>query len=163
MLEFMKQGTTVSEVYCKTFKKLCSAIQNKRHGMLTYGVVFFHDNVCPHTAASIQAFQLGVVWPPSLQPWYHSERLLPVYLPEELVKITVLQQLWLDVSCQNVVELTGGRLLWHRHTETYSPIQVPQFRWWLLRSSLSMYIYFLYIIFFSLFVLLTAHQRLFSR
>jgi hypothetical protein len=38
MLEFMKQGTTMSEMYCKTLKKLCSAIQNKRHGMLTSGV-----------------------------------------------------------------------------------------------------------------------------
>jgi hypothetical protein len=36
MVEFMHQGTTItSEVYCKTPKKLCWAIQNKRHGILT--------------------------------------------------------------------------------------------------------------------------------
>jgi hypothetical protein len=35
MVEFMQQGTTItSEVYCKTLKKLCRVIQNKRHGML---------------------------------------------------------------------------------------------------------------------------------
>jgi hypothetical protein len=28
------------------------------------------------------AFQLGVVWPPSLQPWSCSEQLSPIYLPE---------------------------------------------------------------------------------
>jgi hypothetical protein len=31
-----------------------------------------------------------------------------------------------------VAELNGGRLLWHRHTQTYSSIrEVPQFRQWL--------------------------------
>jgi hypothetical protein len=44
MAEFMQQGTTVmSEVYCETPKKLCRAIQNKRCGMLTYGVVILRD------------------------------------------------------------------------------------------------------------------------
>jgi hypothetical protein len=39
------------------------------------------------------AFQLGVVWPPSLQPWSHSERLPHIYLPEELVVgITAFEQ-----------------------------------------------------------------------
>jgi hypothetical protein len=52
VVEFMQQGTTItSEVYCETLKKLHRAIQNKRHGMLTSGVVLLHDNLCPHTAA----------------------------------------------------------------------------------------------------------------
>jgi hypothetical protein len=52
MVELMKQGTTItSEVYCETLKKLRRAIQNKRRGMLTYGVVLLHDNACPDTAA----------------------------------------------------------------------------------------------------------------
>jgi hypothetical protein len=51
MVEFIKQGTTItSEVYCETLKN-CAAIQNKRRGMLTYGVVLLHDNACPHTSA----------------------------------------------------------------------------------------------------------------
>jgi hypothetical protein len=44
MAQFMQQGTTVtSEVYGKTPKILCRAIQNKMCGMLTYSVVFLHD------------------------------------------------------------------------------------------------------------------------
>jgi hypothetical protein len=84
-------------VYCKTLRKLRGAIQNKRHGMLTSGVVLFPDKVhmsaysCLHSSTA-GAFKLGVVWPPSLQPQSHSERLLPVYLLEELVGITALQE-----------------------------------------------------------------------
>jgi hypothetical protein len=43
LVEFMQQGTTISEVYRETLKKLHRAIQNKRLGMLTYGVVLLHD------------------------------------------------------------------------------------------------------------------------
>jgi hypothetical protein len=83
---------------------------------------------CSHSSTA-GAFQLGVAWPLSLQPWFRSERLPHVYLPEELVMITALQQEWgVDGRCGNVGELTGDRLLWHGHTKTYSPIwQVPQF------------------------------------
>jgi histone-lysine N-methyltransferase SETMAR len=52
MVEFMQQGTTItSEVYCETLKELRMAIQNKRCGMLTSGVVLFHDNARPNTTA----------------------------------------------------------------------------------------------------------------
>jgi hypothetical protein len=45
VVDFMQQGmTTKSVVYCKTLRKLCRAIQNKKHGMLTYGEVLLHDN-----------------------------------------------------------------------------------------------------------------------
>jgi hypothetical protein len=78
------------------------------------------------------AFQLGIAWPPSLQPWSYSEQLPHVYLPGNLVGITALQQYWgVDGRCWTVAELTDGRLLWHRHTETYSLMQVSQFRQWL--------------------------------
>jgi hypothetical protein len=56
-------------------------------------LVLLHDNVCPHTGARTpRAFLLGTVRPPSLQPRSCSKWLPPVYLPEELVVITVLQQ-----------------------------------------------------------------------
>jgi hypothetical protein len=56
MVKFTQQGRiTSSEVYCKTLKKLRRAIQNKRHGMLTSGVVFLHDNAHPHTATHTRA------------------------------------------------------------------------------------------------------------
>jgi hypothetical protein len=49
-------------VYCKTLKKLHMAIQNKRCGMLTYGVVLLHDNVHLHTAARTQALLEHFNW-----------------------------------------------------------------------------------------------------
>jgi hypothetical protein len=56
MVEFIQQGTTIkSEVYCETLKLLHRASQNKRHGMLTSGVMLLHDNVRPHTATCTSA------------------------------------------------------------------------------------------------------------
>ncbi|GBN55167.1 hypothetical protein AVEN_231701-1 [Araneus ventricosus] len=47
----MTRGTTInSEVYCRTLKKLKRAIQNKRCGLLSSGVVLLHDKARPHTA-----------------------------------------------------------------------------------------------------------------
>ncbi|GBO18456.1 Histone-lysine N-methyltransferase SETMAR [Araneus ventricosus] len=47
----MTRGTTInSEVYCRTLKKLKKAIQNKRRGLLSSGVVLLHDNARPHIA-----------------------------------------------------------------------------------------------------------------
>ncbi|GBL54733.1 hypothetical protein AVEN_182212-1 [Araneus ventricosus] len=51
LIEFMTCRTTInSEVYCCTLKKLKRAIQNKRRGLLSSGVVLLHDNARPHTA-----------------------------------------------------------------------------------------------------------------
>ncbi|GBM15323.1 hypothetical protein AVEN_210950-1 [Araneus ventricosus] len=51
LIEFMTRGTTInSEVYCRMLKKLKRAIQNKRRGLLSSGVVLLHDNARPHTA-----------------------------------------------------------------------------------------------------------------
>jgi hypothetical protein len=56
MVEFMQQGTTItSETYWETPKTRCRAIQNKRHGMLTFVVVLLHNDARPHTAASVRA------------------------------------------------------------------------------------------------------------
>jgi hypothetical protein len=38
------------------------AIQNKRHGMLTSGVVLLHDNARPHTAACFPALLEYFSW-----------------------------------------------------------------------------------------------------
>lgn len=55
LVDFMVQGTTItSEVYRETLKKLRRAIQNKRRGLLSSGVVLLHDNARPHTAARTQ-------------------------------------------------------------------------------------------------------------
>jgi hypothetical protein len=51
MMEFKKQRTTTSQVYCKN--KMHWAIQNRRRGMLTYGVMLLHDNAHLHRTARI--------------------------------------------------------------------------------------------------------------
>uniref|UniRef100_A0A1B6H603 Mos1 transposase HTH domain-containing protein n=1 Tax=Homalodisca liturata TaxID=320908 RepID=A0A1B6H603_9HEMI len=51
LVEFMQQGTTITkESYCETLHRLRRAIQNKRRGMLSSGVVLIHDNARPHSA-----------------------------------------------------------------------------------------------------------------
>ncbi|KAJ4433766.1 hypothetical protein ANN_16078 [Periplaneta americana] len=53
LLDFMPKGTTINaNRYCETLRKLRRAIQNKRRGMLSRGVVLLHDNARLHTAAS---------------------------------------------------------------------------------------------------------------
>ncbi|KAJ4448998.1 hypothetical protein ANN_00390 [Periplaneta americana] len=55
LIEFLPRGETINrENYCQTLKKLRHAIQNKRRGMLTDGVVLLHDNTRPHTARDTQ-------------------------------------------------------------------------------------------------------------
>jgi transposase len=65
MVKFMQQGITItSQVYCETLKQLRKAIQNKRHGMLTYSilVVLFHDNALPHKTARTRALLEHFNW-----------------------------------------------------------------------------------------------------
>ena len=62
-VEFMPQGTTInSAVYCETLKRLRRAIQNKRRGILTSGIVLIHDNACPHSAAATQQILKQFKW-----------------------------------------------------------------------------------------------------
>ncbi|KAJ4435135.1 hypothetical protein ANN_23711 [Periplaneta americana] len=51
LIDFLPRGETVNaDRYCETLRKLRRAIQNKRRGMLTAGVVLLQDNDRPHTA-----------------------------------------------------------------------------------------------------------------
>jgi histone-lysine N-methyltransferase SETMAR len=72
MVEFMQQGTTITwEVHCKTLRKLCRAIQNKRCGMLTSGVMLIHDNsqrTAAHTSALLKHFNWELTDHPSYSP-----------------------------------------------------------------------------------------------
>ncbi|GBN57065.1 hypothetical protein AVEN_23906-1 [Araneus ventricosus] len=57
LVEFLPRGETINAVrYCETLRKLRSAIQNKRQGMLSQGIVFLHDNARPHSAGVTQNF-----------------------------------------------------------------------------------------------------------
>jgi histone-lysine N-methyltransferase SETMAR len=69
--EFLPQGTTInSTAYCETMKKLRCAIQNKRRGMRTHGLVLLHDNVRPHTTAQTQALVTSFGWEQFNHPHY---------------------------------------------------------------------------------------------
>jgi histone-lysine N-methyltransferase SETMAR len=63
LVDFMPPGTTInSDVYCETLKKLRRAIQNKRRGMLSRGIVLIHDNARPHTATATQELLTTFKW-----------------------------------------------------------------------------------------------------
>jgi hypothetical protein len=49
-----------------TLQKLHRAIQNKRRGMLSRGVVMIHDNAHPHTAVAKQNLNNSII-PPTAQ------------------------------------------------------------------------------------------------
>jgi hypothetical protein len=119
------------QVYCE---KECTGPFRKRRGMLTCGVVFLHDNVRPHEAARPRALPEHFKWELLHHPPYNPDfatrdyhLFTRIYLKNWLRS----QRRRVDGWCHNVAEVTGGRLHWHRHTKTYSPIQVPQFRPWL--------------------------------
>ncbi|GFX13248.1 histone-lysine N-methyltransferase SETMAR [Trichonephila clavipes] len=66
LVDLMPQGTTInSGAYCATLWKLRRALQNKRHGMLSKGVLLFNDEARPHTSRttreSIESFGLEVL------------------------------------------------------------------------------------------------------
>ncbi|GBN96617.1 hypothetical protein AVEN_96362-1 [Araneus ventricosus] len=55
LVEFLPRGNTINAVrYCETLRKLRSAIQNKRRGMLSQGSVLSHDNARPNFAGVTQ-------------------------------------------------------------------------------------------------------------
>ena len=72
-VDFLTRGETVNaERYCETLQKLRRAIQNKRRGMLSAGIVFLHDNARPHmarrTASLLQEFSWEVFNHPPYSP-----------------------------------------------------------------------------------------------
>ncbi|KAJ4449970.1 hypothetical protein ANN_01377 [Periplaneta americana] len=71
LIDFLPKGETVNaDRYCETLRKLRRAIQNKRRGMLTAGVVFLHDNARPHTARRTAAVLTEFGWELFDQPPY---------------------------------------------------------------------------------------------
>jgi histone-lysine N-methyltransferase SETMAR len=63
LVNFMEPGTTINaDVYCQTLRRLRRAIQNKRRGMLSSGVVLIHDNARPHTAAVTRELLAQFQW-----------------------------------------------------------------------------------------------------
>jgi hypothetical protein len=71
LVELLPQGSTINAgVYCNTLKKLHRAIQNKRCGMLSWGVVMLHENSRPHTATTTQDLITTFGWEQFDRPPY---------------------------------------------------------------------------------------------
>jgi transposase len=160
MVKFMQHRMTImSYVYCETLRKLHRAIQNKTHGMLTCSVfiVLLHDNACLHTAASTWALLEHFNWelfdhPPYSPDLAPSDYHLFTYLKNWLESQSFNSSEELTGRCQNMTELTSGRLFWHRHTKTYSLIlQVPQFWRWLHWEVVWIFLYIITFFFIACF------------
>jgi len=73
LFEFLERGLKINaDAYCETVRKLRRAIQNKRRGMPSSGIVLLHDNARPHTAARtaqlLQQFRWEVFDHPPYSP-----------------------------------------------------------------------------------------------
>lgn len=74
LVKFMERGKTInSVVYCNILRKLKRAIQNKRRGLLTYGVVLLLDISSPLDNALrmqdlMRQFKGGVINHPPYNP-----------------------------------------------------------------------------------------------
>ncbi|GFU53497.1 histone-lysine N-methyltransferase SETMAR [Trichonephila clavipes] len=74
LIYFLPRGQTINAAgYCETLRKLRRAIQNKRRGFLSKGVVFLHDNARPHTENVTKTLLRGFGW----DVFYH-----PPYCPD---------------------------------------------------------------------------------
>lgn len=63
LVEFLPRGDTINSTrYCETLKKLRRAIQNKRRGMLSKGILLLHDNARPHAANRTQELIASFGW-----------------------------------------------------------------------------------------------------
>jgi hypothetical protein len=71
LVAVLPQDSTISAgVCCDTLKKLHHVIQNKRFGMLSWGVVMLHDNARLHTAAATQDLIVTFGWEQFILPPY---------------------------------------------------------------------------------------------
>jgi histone-lysine N-methyltransferase SETMAR len=151
MVQFMQQGSTrTSEVYCvRNTKNLRTASQNKRSGMLTHGVVLLQDNARAHTSAAgrnpalLEQFNWELFdhlpYSPDLAP---SDYHLFSYLKNWVRSQRFNSNEGLMEGVKTWLSSQATEFFRYRHTKTYSPIQVPQFRRvTTLRISLSMYVY----------------------
>jgi hypothetical protein len=158
----------MSEVYCERLKQLHRVIQNKRRGMLTYSECSF---MTMH--ARLQLLTLKHRWSISIGSC------LTIHLTALILlrATTTCLPTWrtgCDHSASAVMRSWWKVLKhgWAHRQQTFltqkyknlfpdtTSVSIPAMT--TLRSSLSMYVFFVYNIFFSLLVLLTAHWRLLS-
>jgi hypothetical protein len=148
-------------------KKLRKVIQNKRRGMLTFGVVLLHDNVPSHTAthtlALLEHFNCELFNDPPYSPDLASNDYHLFTYPKNWLR---------SQRFNNNEEFIEGVKTWlslqTSLTQAYKSLFPGTIRASIpavttLRSRLIMYVFFVYNNIFSLFVLLTAHRKLDSK
>lgn len=129
--------SNITSALWNTKRKLCRAVQNKRYGMLTFGVVLqmiMHVHIqllaLKHCSSILFGSNLTTIFT-DLIPLQGTCTCLSSWRTGWNHNISTIMRSWWEVS-KLMWDLTGVRHLWHRHTETYSPIwQVPQFLGWL--------------------------------
>ncbi|GFV93809.1 mariner Mos1 transposase [Trichonephila clavipes] len=74
LVDFLTRGDTINAAaYYATLQKLRRAIQNKRRGMLSAGVVLLHDNARPHTENRTQDLITSFGWEQLDHPPYNPD------------------------------------------------------------------------------------------
>jgi Transposase. len=128
LVDFLPHGNIINSLaYCETLKKLRCAIQNKRRGMLSNGIVLLHDNIHSHAANGTQDLITSFGWEqfdhlpysPDLAP---SDYYMFLHLKNHLgghchddddsIKTTVLQ--WLSHQAANFYD-EGIKILVFRY------------------------------------------------
>jgi transposase len=162
MVEFVQQGTIMSEVNCKTVRELLWAIQNKRRAVL------LHDNARPHTTARTEALLEHFNWelfdhPPYIHDLFLSDHLFTYLKTGWDHRASAIMRSRLKVSKSGWADRRKTFLTYKNVFPDTKCASIPEAT--TLRSSLSMYVFFLHKInlFFSLLVLLTAHLRILSK
>jgi hypothetical protein len=108
MVEFMQPGTTItSEMNFETLKKLHTAIQEKRHGILTSGVLLFHDTSRLHTCFCTRELLEYLNWELFDHPLYS-----PELAPRDYLLFTYLKNWFRSQHFNNNVELMEGVKIW---------------------------------------------------
>jgi len=138
LVYFLPQGSTINAGFdCDTPKKLRRAIQNKRRGMLSLGVVMIHDKARPHTARrtakSRHDIWLGTIWSSLLQPRLSAKWFSFVSASQILSCLpAVLRRQQGQRIRYHVLCIARGIILRWRDTKSGATLwQVPQ-QWWKL-------------------------------
>jgi hypothetical protein len=130
MVEFMQQGTTItSEVYCQALENYVGPFRTKGLECSSMKIRVRMQLLALEHCWSISAGSCLTTLLTSLISLQATATCLRTWRTGWDHSTSTIMRSWRKLSKRG--EFTGGRLLWQRHTTTYFPIQVYQFRRWL--------------------------------
>ena len=139
LVDFLTRGETVNaELYCQTLQKFRLAIQNKRCGMLSVGVVLLHNIARSHmTRRSIHLPQ-EFSWEVFNQPLYTrtSRSMISTFsfISTNSCPFRVTFSEWQRSrdECHTVDSIQGGKFIRQRDTNVGPAVwQISQFQRWI--------------------------------